>query len=103
MSVTLDFYGAAGSVTGSCYRISHPKGRFLGDCGMFQGSKTLTALNYRPLPFDPREPAVRQHHRDAIRTGVDGVFDQLLQRAGGPFHHFTGGDAVDEMFGQTAY
>jgi metallo-beta-lactamase family protein len=56
MSVTLDFYGAAGSVTGSCYRISHPKGRFLVDCGMFQGSKTLNALNYRPLPFDPREP-----------------------------------------------
>ena len=53
--------------------------------------------------LDPRKPAVRQHHRDAIRTGVDGVFDQLLQRAGGPFHHFTGGDAVDEMFGQTAY
>jgi metallo-beta-lactamase family protein len=56
MSVTLDFYGAAGSVTGSCYRISHPKGSFLVDCGMFQGSKTLNALNYRPLPFDAREP-----------------------------------------------
>jgi metallo-beta-lactamase family protein len=55
MSVTLDFFGAAGSVTGSCYRVSHPKGRFLIDCGMFQGSKTLNALNYRPLPFDPRE------------------------------------------------
>jgi metallo-beta-lactamase family protein len=56
MSVTLDFFGAAGSVTGSCYRISHPRGSFLVDCGMFQGSKTLNALNYRPLPFDPREP-----------------------------------------------
>jgi metallo-beta-lactamase family protein len=56
MSVTLDFFGAAGSVTGSCYRISHPKGSFLVDCGMFQGSKTLNALNYRPLPFDAREP-----------------------------------------------
>jgi metallo-beta-lactamase family protein len=50
----MDFHGAAGSVTGSCYRIAHPKGSFLVDCGMFQGSKTLTALNYRPLPFDPR-------------------------------------------------
>jgi metallo-beta-lactamase family protein len=56
MSVSIDFYGAAGSVTGSCYRVSHPKGSFLVDCGMFQGSKTLNALNYRPLPFDPREP-----------------------------------------------
>ncbi|MFM9842016.1 MAG: MBL fold metallo-hydrolase RNA specificity domain-containing protein [Dongiaceae bacterium] len=57
MTVTMDFHGAAGSVTGSCYRIVHPKGSFLVDCGMFQGSKTLNALNHRPLPFDPREPA----------------------------------------------
>jgi len=56
MSVFLDFYGAAGTVTGSCYRVSHPKGSFFVDCGMFQGSKTLNALNYRPLPFDPCEP-----------------------------------------------
>ena len=55
MAVTMDFHGAAGSVTGSCYRVVHPKGVFLVDCGMFQGSKTLNALNHRPLPFDPRE------------------------------------------------
>jgi len=56
MTVTLDFFGAAGTVTGSCYRIAHPRGSFLVDCGMFQGSKTLNALNYRALPFDQREP-----------------------------------------------
>lgn len=55
MNVTMDFHGAAGSVTGSCYRVVHPQGSFLVDCGMFQGSKTLSALNHRPLPFDPRE------------------------------------------------
>jgi len=55
MTVTMDFHGAAGSVTGSCYRVVHPQGSFLVDCGMFQGSKTLNALNHRPLPFDPRE------------------------------------------------
>jgi metallo-beta-lactamase family protein len=54
MTVTMDFHGAAGSVTGSCYRIAYPQGSFLVDCGMFQGSKTLNALNHRPLPFDPR-------------------------------------------------
>src|SRR5215510_4657950 len=54
MTVTMDFHGAAGSVTGSCYRIVYQQGSFLVDCGMFQGSKTLTALNFRPLPFDPR-------------------------------------------------
>ncbi len=55
MTVELDFYGAAGTVTGSCYRITHPAGSFLVDCGMFQGPKTLAALNYRELPYDPRE------------------------------------------------
>ena len=56
MSLTLDFHGAASTVTGSCYRIIHPRGSFLVDCGMFQGSKTLTTLNYGSLPFPPREP-----------------------------------------------
>ncbi len=54
MSVVLTFCGAAGSVTGSCYWIVHPGGRFLIDCGLFQGSKTVKALNYGAFPFDPR-------------------------------------------------
>lgn len=54
MTVTLYFHGAAGTVTGSCYRIVHPGGQFLVDCGMFQGNKTVRDLNYKPLPFDPR-------------------------------------------------
>ena len=54
MTVTLNFHGAAGTVTGSCYRIVHPKGQFLVDCGMFQGNKTVRDLNYNKLPFDPR-------------------------------------------------
>ncbi|MEZ5668258.1 MAG: MBL fold metallo-hydrolase [Alphaproteobacteria bacterium] len=53
MSVTLKFCGAAGTVTGSCYWITHPGGQFLVDCGMYQGSKTLKALNYGRFPFDP--------------------------------------------------
>jgi metallo-beta-lactamase family protein len=51
MTVTLHFHGAAGTVTGSCYRVVHPKGQFLVDCGMFQGNKTVKALNHKPLPF----------------------------------------------------
>ena len=39
-------------MTGSCYRIVHPKGQFLVDCGLFQGNKTVRALNQKPLPFD---------------------------------------------------
>ncbi|HEY0920697.1 MBL fold metallo-hydrolase [Devosia sp.] len=53
MTVTLNFHGAAGTVTGSCYRIVHPHGQFLVDCGMFQGNKTVRDLNYKPFPFEP--------------------------------------------------
>ena len=54
MTVTLHFHGAAGTVTGSCYRVVHAKGQFLVDCGMFQGNKTVRDLNLKPLPFDPK-------------------------------------------------
>ena len=54
MSVTLIFHGAAGTVTGSCYRVVHPGGQFLVDCGMFQGNKTVRDLNLKPLPFDAK-------------------------------------------------
>jgi metallo-beta-lactamase family protein len=50
----LTFHGAAGTVTGSCFLLEAGGKRLLVDCGMFQGSKTLNALNWRALPFDPR-------------------------------------------------
>jgi metallo-beta-lactamase family protein len=55
MSVTLTIHGAAGCVTGSCYRLETPRAQLLVDCGMFQGSKSLKALNYERFPFDPRQ------------------------------------------------
>lgn len=55
MSLQLTFLGGAGTVTGSCFRIVHPRGRFLVDCGLFQGSKTVKELNYGAFPFDPRQ------------------------------------------------
>ena len=51
MNVKLHFHGAAGTVTGSCYRIEHPGGQFLIDCGLFQGNKSVRALNFKPQPF----------------------------------------------------
>ncbi|WDR01874.1 MBL fold metallo-hydrolase [Devosia algicola] len=53
MTVTLQFHGAAGTVTGSCYRVTHPGGQFLVDCGLFQGNKSVRALNLKPTPFNP--------------------------------------------------
>jgi metallo-beta-lactamase family protein len=55
MSVTIQFCGAAHTVTGSCYLITTARARFLVDCGLFQGPKTLKALNYGDLPFRPSD------------------------------------------------
>jgi len=46
-------HGGAGTVTGSCHLVETNSSRFLIDCGMFQGNKRLTRLNYEPFPFDP--------------------------------------------------
>lgn len=55
MSISLSFHGAAHTVTGSCFLLQTGGTRFLVDCGMFQGSKTLKALNYGDFPFAPEE------------------------------------------------
>jgi metallo-beta-lactamase family protein len=52
MPVRLTFHGAAGTVTGSCFRLDLPGASVLVDCGLFQGPKTLRELNYGPFPFE---------------------------------------------------
>ena len=49
----LQFLGAAGTVTGSRHLLEVGKRRFLVDCGMFQGLKTLRLRNWRPFPVPP--------------------------------------------------
>ncbi|MCP3463379.1 MBL fold metallo-hydrolase [Bradyrhizobium sp. CCGUVB23] len=71
MSVTIQFCGAARTVTGSCYLFDAPKGRFLVDCGLFQGPKTLKALNYGAFPFRPADvDAVLLTHAHIDHSGL---------------------------------
>ena len=53
MTPSISFHGAAGCVTGFCAELRIEGARILVDCGMFQGPKTLKALNYEDFPFDP--------------------------------------------------
>jgi metallo-beta-lactamase family protein len=52
MSVSIQFLGAAGTVTGSKYLVSSPKCRLLVDCGMFQGERSWREKNWNPPPVD---------------------------------------------------
>ena len=50
--VSLQFLGAAGTVTGSKHLLKTPQGNLLIDCGLFQGLKALRLRNREPLPTD---------------------------------------------------
>ncbi|SEP32662.1 metallo-beta-lactamase family protein [Rhodospirillales bacterium URHD0017] len=71
MNISLHTHGAAGTVTGSCYRLVTPGGDLLIDCGMFQGPKSLRGLNYRQLPFEASAvEAVLLTHAHIDHTGL---------------------------------
>ena len=71
MPIRLRFHGAARTVTGSCYLLESGASLVLIDCGMFQGSKTETQLNYRPFPFEPATvSAMLLTHAHIDHTGV---------------------------------
>lgn len=50
---TLQFLGAAGTVTGSRYLVEADGRRILIDCGLFQGYKQLRERNWAPFPVEP--------------------------------------------------
>ena len=89
MSVTIQFCGAARTVTGSCYLFQTPSGRMLVDCGLFQGPKTLKALNYGAFPFNPVDiRAVLLTHAHIDHSGLlpklirDGFRGRILATRG---------------------
>lgn len=50
----ITFAGAAGTVTGSKFLVSHADTNIMIDCGLFQGVKNLRKKNWEPLPVKPK-------------------------------------------------
>jgi len=81
----LEFFGAAGEVTGSCHILRVNGKQFLLDCGLIQGSREQEARNRDPFPFDPAEiDAVVLSHAHIDHSGRL----PLLVKSGfvGPIH-----------------
>ncbi len=55
MSQSIQFWGAARTVTGSRHLIQAGKKKLLVDCGLFQGPSEIRSRNWDPFPVDPRE------------------------------------------------
>ncbi|MGH7895965.1 MAG: MBL fold metallo-hydrolase RNA specificity domain-containing protein [Candidatus Binatia bacterium] len=82
---TLQFLGAAGTVTGSKYMITTGANRILLECGLFQGLKGLRVRNWAPPPYEATSiGAVVLSHAHLDHSG----YLPLLVRRGfrGPVH-----------------
>ncbi|HZR81206.1 MAG TPA: MBL fold metallo-hydrolase [Candidatus Binatia bacterium] len=88
-TATLQFLGAAGTVTGSKHLIATDRARVLLDCGLFQGLKALRERNWSPFPFDPAgvDAVVLSH----AHIDHSGALPLLVKRGfRGPIHCTSG-------------
>ena len=53
LMLSIQFLGAAQTVTGACFLVQDNSQRLLVDCGLVQGQTELTARNGLPFEFDP--------------------------------------------------
>src|SRR3546814_9453228 len=82
-SPTLQFLGAAGTVTGSRYLVEANGQRVLVDCGLFQGYKQLRDRNWAPFPVEPSSiDAVVLTHAHLDHSGyLPALVNQEIGRA----------------------
>ena len=69
MKTSIQFLGAARTVTGSKHLLTFGDKKVLIDCGMFQGSRELNARNWLPFGFEPSEldaVVITHAHQDHI-------------------------------------
>ena len=67
---SIQFLGAAGTVTGSKFLLEHDGKQVLIDCGLFQGPKELRLRNWAPTPIDVKTlNAVVLTHAHIDHTG----------------------------------
>ncbi len=68
--MTINFLGAAGTVTGSKYLLESGNKKLMVDCGVFQGLKELRLLNWEQPEYDPKAiDAVVLTHGHLDHTG----------------------------------
>ena len=75
----------------------------------WRGAPARARSSSRPMPQPSSVtlmscvPPASSLDRDVARAGVEAVFEQFLERRGGPFDDFAGGDLVDQQIGQDMY
>ncbi len=71
MTVSIQFLGAAGTVTGSKYIVRSRTHQILVDAGMFQGERSWREKNWEELSFDPKAiDAVLLTHAHVDHIGI---------------------------------